>query len=218
MLEVLPDTRVSIRGRDRRLLEEVDWISGVSCGSFTAAYHGLFRDRIFQDFNTRFLKKNIQGDLTRATLFNPINWTKLFSAYYDRSDLVDGRVADNPGLRAILERVTLMGDPWTSLKYARMENVHKIVFVVVNAETEINDKWDRRENIPPFGMPHVASSGIQRNSSACFMISSSIEMHAGGFTGERRPQRSGRPQPDSFSPLFLWRLNLIAGCHFEARS
>jgi NTE family protein len=31
-----------------------------------------------------------------------------------------------------------------------MENVHKIVFVVVNAETAINDKWDRFEMVPPF--------------------------------------------------------------------
>jgi NTE family protein len=31
-----------------------------------------------------------------------------------------------------------------------MENVHKIVFVVVNAETEIDDKWDRFEKVPPF--------------------------------------------------------------------
>ena len=65
--------------------------------------------------------------------------------------LVDGGVADNLGLRAVLERVTLMGDPWTTLKYAAMENVHKIVFVVVNAETEIDDKWDRYEKVPPFG-------------------------------------------------------------------
>jgi NTE family protein len=65
--------------------------------------------------------------------------------------LVDGGVADNLGLRAVLERVTLMGDPWTTLQYADMENVHKIVFVVVNAETEIDGKWDRLEQIPTFG-------------------------------------------------------------------
>jgi len=277
VLETLRDTSVTIRGRQRRLLDEVDWISGVSGGSFTAAYYGLFRDRTFEEFEPRFLKKNIQGDLTHATLFNPINWGKLFSAYYDRSDLaadyydkqvfegktfgdlltrkepmnvinatdmvhgtrfsfvqdtfdaicsdlfsfpvaracaassavplvlspitlrnhaggcgyqmppalaeamvpprdvasrrldlannmlpfldskqkpfihlVDGGVADNLGLRALLERVTLMGDPWTTLKANGMENVHKIVFVVVNAETEIDDKWDRWEKVPPF--------------------------------------------------------------------
>jgi len=87
VLETLRDTTVTIRGRQRRLLDEVDWISGVSGGSFTAAYYGLFRDRTFEDFETRFLKKNIQGDLTRAALFNPIGWGKLSSAYYDRSDL-----------------------------------------------------------------------------------------------------------------------------------
>jgi NTE family protein len=291
VLETLRDTPVQVHGRERRLLDEVDWISGVSGGSFTAAYYGLFRDRIFEDFEARFLKKDVQGDITRATLFNPINWGKLVSAYYDRSDLaadyydehvfegktfgdllarkepmivinatdmvhgtrfsfiqdvfdaicsdlstfpvaracaassavplvlspitlrnhagkcgfqlppaiaqamqpprdvtsrrldlannmmpfldskkkpyihlVDGGVADNLGLRAALERITLMGDTWTTLKYARMENVHKIVFVVVNAETEIDDKWDRWEKVPPFGamLDSYSSIAIER--------------------------------------------------------
>ena len=69
VLETLRDTTVSIHGQKRRLLDEVDAISGVSGGSFTAAYYGLFRDRIFEDFETRFLKQNIQGKLTRATFF-----------------------------------------------------------------------------------------------------------------------------------------------------
>jgi NTE family protein len=87
VLETLRDTKVTIRGQEGRLLDEVDWISGVSRGSFTAAYYGLFRDRIFQDFESRFLKKNVQGELERAMFFNPVNWVKLSSAYYDRSDL-----------------------------------------------------------------------------------------------------------------------------------
>jgi NTE family protein len=259
------------------MLDHVDMISGVSGGSFTAAYYGLFRERIFEDFESKFLKKDIQGDLAKAVFINPYNWGRLSSGFYDRSDLaaeyydknifdgrtfgdmlshkkpmiainatdmvhgtrftfiqdsfdvicsdlstfpvaracaassavpivltpitlrnyagscgyqmpetlfqamqppidtlsrrfelansmlpfldskkkpyihlVDGGVADNLGLRAILERITLMGDPWESLKYANMENVHKIVFMIVNAETEIDDKWDRYEKIPPF--------------------------------------------------------------------
>ncbi len=291
VLEAFRDTTVNLRGHEKRLLDEVDWISGVSGGSFTAAYYGLFRDRIFEDFEPRFLKKNIQGDLTRSILFNPVSWVKLSSAYYDRSDLaadyynehvfdgktfgdllaqkepmvvinatdmvhgtrvsfiqdafdlicsdlstypvaracaassavpvvlspitlrnyaggcgfhlpealveamtpprdvtsrrldlannmlpfmdsktkpyihlVDGGVADNLGLRAALERVTLMGDPWTTLKMANMENVHKIVFVVVNAVTAIDDKWDRWEKIPPFGavLSSYSSIAIER--------------------------------------------------------
>ena len=61
VLETLRDTKVLIDGRERRLLDEVDWISGVSGGSFTAAYYGLFRDRIFEDFEARFLKKKRPG-------------------------------------------------------------------------------------------------------------------------------------------------------------
>jgi NTE family protein len=64
--------------------------------------------------------------------------------------LLDGGVADNLGLRAAFERVTIMGDPWNTLQYAGMPNVHKIVFLVVNAETAVNDKWDRFEPVPPF--------------------------------------------------------------------
>ncbi|MCU0574904.1 MAG: patatin-like phospholipase family protein [Syntrophobacteraceae bacterium] len=93
------DTSVTIRDRHRRLLDEVDWISGVSGGSFTAAYYGLFRDRAFEDFEPRFLKKNIHGYLTRGTLFNRINWGKLFSAYYDRSDLAAGGPRDGASQR-----------------------------------------------------------------------------------------------------------------------
>ena len=68
-------------------MDEVDIISGVSGGSFTAAYYGLFGDRIFEDFESRFLKKNIQGALTARILLNPINWFRLSSPYFDRSDL-----------------------------------------------------------------------------------------------------------------------------------
>lgn len=87
VLEALRDTKVTINDQSRRLLDEVSWISGVSGGSFTAAYYGLFRDRIFEDFEPRFLKKNIQGALTRAMLLNPVNGVKLSFACYDRSDL-----------------------------------------------------------------------------------------------------------------------------------
>jgi NTE family protein len=276
VLEVLRDTKVLSAGREFRLLDEIDLISGVSGGSFTAAYYGLFGDRIFQDFEQKFLKKNIQGELSNQLLFNPVNWTRLFSPYFDRSDLaaeyydenvfegatfadlarrpgpmifinatdmvhgtrmaftqssfdlicsdlgtfpvaracasssavpilltpitlknyagscgftlpeslskalearelpdrqfdlannfvpfmdstrkpyihlVDGGVADNLGLRAVLERVIASGNIMTNLKAAGMEQVHKIVFLMVNAETEIDPKWDRSDIIPPF--------------------------------------------------------------------
>jgi len=87
VLEELRKTEVVIGGRKRRLVDEIDGISSVSGGSFTAGYYGLFGDRIFEDFETKFLKKNIQGGLTARTFLNPINWFRLSSTYFDRSDL-----------------------------------------------------------------------------------------------------------------------------------
>lgn len=69
-----------------RLLDEVDLISSVSGGAFTAAYYGLYGDRIFQDFEQRFLYRDVQGDLTWRML-NPWNWCRLTSWWFDRIDL-----------------------------------------------------------------------------------------------------------------------------------
>jgi len=88
VLEALKATEVTINGRNRSLLQEVDIISSVSGGSFTAAYYGLFGDRIFEDFESRFLKKDIQWALTARTFFNPMNWVRLSSPFFDRSDLI----------------------------------------------------------------------------------------------------------------------------------
>jgi NTE family protein len=86
VLQTLADTQIVVNGRKRRLLDEVDAISSVSGGSFTAAYYGLFKDRIFEDFEAKFLKYDVQSELTKRVL-SPLNWPKLASLHYDRSDL-----------------------------------------------------------------------------------------------------------------------------------
>lgn len=87
VLEELAKAEFSLEGRKRSLLDEVDAISSVSGGSFTAAYYGLFGRRIFEDFESRFLKKNIQKELFSQTL-EPGNWFRLMSAKFARGDLV----------------------------------------------------------------------------------------------------------------------------------
>lgn len=52
VLEKLRDSPISVHGQARRLLDEVDVITSVSGGSFTAAYYGLFGERIFEDFDS----------------------------------------------------------------------------------------------------------------------------------------------------------------------
>ncbi len=86
VLEELAATQVTARGRTQRLLDEVDMISAVSGGSFTAAYFGLYGDRVFEDFESRFLKRNIQKELA-LRLFSPRYWLRLMSPLYDRSEL-----------------------------------------------------------------------------------------------------------------------------------
>jgi len=86
VLQELRDTTMAADGHPRRLLDEVDCISSVSGGSFTAAYYALFHDRIFRDYEARFLRRDIQGELAGHVL-NPANWPRLMSPYYSRIDL-----------------------------------------------------------------------------------------------------------------------------------
>jgi NTE family protein len=87
VLKELHATEVSHSGQTYRLSDEVDAISGVSGGSFTAAYFGLFKDRIFEDYERVFLRRDVQGELTRQVMFNPVNWGRLLSPTFTRADL-----------------------------------------------------------------------------------------------------------------------------------
>jgi NTE family protein len=86
VLEALRDTEVVVGGERKRLLDEVDAVSGVSGGSFPAAYYGLFGDRVFDEFEGRFLKRNIQRALILQVL-RPRNLLRLFTPLTSRSQL-----------------------------------------------------------------------------------------------------------------------------------
>jgi NTE family protein len=86
VLEELRDTEIAPDEVPKSLLEEVDTISGVSGGSFPAAYYGLFGDRIFEEFEPRFLRKNIQSALFFRAV-RPWNLLPLMTPWLSRSDL-----------------------------------------------------------------------------------------------------------------------------------
>lgn len=86
VLEAMADVELHWDGHERRLVDEIDVISSVSGGSFTAAYYGLFGDRIFADYADKFLYRDVQGHLV-SSLFNPVSWFDLGSSTFDRSDL-----------------------------------------------------------------------------------------------------------------------------------
>jgi len=326
VLEELAKTEVVIDGKKRRLLDEVDAISSVSGGSFTAGYYGLFGDRIFEDFEPRFLKKNIQGDLISLTFFNPFNWFRLFSPHFDRSDLaaeyydkyifgggtfgdvaarkgpmiiinatdmtygirvqftqdmfdilcsdlshypvaravaassavpllltpitvrnfagecnyrfpeafekvlkkgegserqlflanniapyldrekkpylhlLDGGVADNLGLRAILDRIIFRADFWETIKDTHHKNVHKVAIIVVNAETQPDSFWDRVESPPAFAamLESYSSIAIERyNVASVGLLKGSLRGWAEQVRRQRCPEGKISTEPGS---------------------
>ncbi len=93
VLEELRDTKYSKAGKQIRLLDEIDKISSVSGGSFTAAYYGLFGEQIFDDYKEVFLYKDVQGDLKGlflgffkliGRLFSIESRTEVAINYYDK--------------------------------------------------------------------------------------------------------------------------------------
>jgi NTE family protein len=326
VLEELAKTEVIIDGKKRRLLDEVDVISSVSGGSFTAAYYGLFGDRIFQDFESRFLKEDIQGALVKRIFFNPVNWVRLLSPFFDRSDLaaeyydehvfesgtfgdiasrkgpmiiinatdmtygirvgftqdvfdvicsdvlkfpvaraaaassavpmvltpvtvrnyagscnykmprvlervfqedsiterqfylanniepymdsekkpylhlLDGGISDNLGLRAILDRIVFRGDYWKSIEGTHHQNVHNVIFLVVNAETQPDSLWDRVESPPIFAamLDSYSSIAIERyNVETLALLKESLKGWAGQVRTKRCPEGKISEEPGS---------------------
>lgn len=86
VLEELRRTEITLDGHRRRLIDEVDLITGVSGGSFTALAYALHGERLFAEYEERFLKRDIQGALLGRSL-NPLNWWKFIGGSAGRSEL-----------------------------------------------------------------------------------------------------------------------------------
>ena len=87
VLQGLRDFELDLDGRSSTLLDEIDIISGVSGGSFTAAYYALHRDAIFTDYEDAFLRRDIEGDVGGILLL-PWNWEWMFNPDYGTGDNV----------------------------------------------------------------------------------------------------------------------------------
>ncbi|MDT8287750.1 MAG: patatin-like phospholipase family protein [Elusimicrobiales bacterium] len=107
VMEKLRDTVIRVDGVPRRLLDEVDVISSVSGGSFTAAYYGLFGEEIFATYEQAFLYRDIQGQLF-AELMSPRNWFRLASPTYGRievaAELYDREIFAGKTFDTLIER------------------------------------------------------------------------------------------------------------------
>jgi NTE family protein len=119
VLEELSKHGVTVRGRSRRLLDEVDLIYGVSGGAVTAAYYGAYGDRIFSEFIPGFLSVDFQWALGREIL-NPVGLTRLLEPTLGRGDILAER----------LDRVLFKG-----VTFAQMKDKPRVVLGATDLST-----------------------------------------------------------------------------------
>lgn len=91
VLKALNEARFDLGGRKRSLLEEVDLISGVSGGTFTASYYALHREAMFVPkdkgcgFERDFLFTDYDADIMGMYLA-PWNWGWMMSGEFGTND------------------------------------------------------------------------------------------------------------------------------------
>jgi NTE family protein len=86
-LEELRRTEVTVDGKKRRLLDEVDVVSAISGGTLPALYYGLRGEATFEEFERKVLWRNLESALAGRFFWPPKNWFRLPSGTFNRSDL-----------------------------------------------------------------------------------------------------------------------------------
>ena len=88
VLEELRRTQVGASGLTHSMLSEVDLISGVSGGSFTALAYAFYGEQLFDHYEQQFLKRDVEGELLKR-LFDPLTWPQTLSSGFGRSELAE---------------------------------------------------------------------------------------------------------------------------------
>ena len=139
VLETLRGTEIVTKsGRKTRLLDEVDVITGVSGGSFTALAYGLYGDKLFDQYEARFLKRDVQGELTARTL-NPLNWGALSSTGWGRSELAAQLYDEILFNGATFADLYSAGGPMIAVSATELGTGARIVFVPQNFDVMCAD-------------------------------------------------------------------------------
>jgi NTE family protein len=87
-LEGMREMPIQTASGPRPLLGEMDAVAGVSGGSFTAAYYGLYRDATFDNYKSNFLYQDTESYIYGIYLL-PWNWTWLIDPSVGTSDFMD---------------------------------------------------------------------------------------------------------------------------------
>lgn len=129
---------VTKEGRKTRMLDDVDVITGVSGGSFTALAYGLYGEALFDDYEGRFLKRDVQGQLITRTL-NPANWGKLSSTGWGRSELAAQLYDEILFNGATFADLYDAGGPMVAVSATDLATGSRIVFIPQNFDVMCAD-------------------------------------------------------------------------------
>lgn len=131
VMDELARTQVAVRGQPLRMLDLVGNISAVSGGSYTAAYYGLFGDRLFEDFEGKFLKRDVQGEITRE-LFSFGNLFRMSSPFFGRSDatadFLDALLFEGKTFADLDDAVRRKGRPFIVINATDMARTNRFEF------------------------------------------------------------------------------------------
>jgi len=114
--------------------------------------------------------------------------------------LVDGGVSDNLGLRALLDRIIFSAGVQESIKGTPVEKAHKVVLIVVNAETKPDAKWDRSASPPTFGAMLSSYTGIaieRYNEETLALLKEAVKPWADEVRAQRCKGRAVSTEPGS---------------------
>ncbi len=140
--------------------KEIDVISAVSGGSFTAAYFGLYGDRIFEDYEQVFLRRDVQGELTSQVL-NPLNWSRLLSPYYTRADMATELYDDTIFNHATFGDLTQADGPFVIINATEMTTGTRFQFTQNYADiicTDLTpDAGSQGRQPPPLPCPSCSA-------------------------------------------------------------
>jgi NTE family protein len=185
VLQELRDTPI---GNGRRLLDEVDAITSVSGGSFTSAYYGLYGDRIFTEFETRFLRRNVQRRLILG-LLNPINWFKLLSPFFDRSDVAIAYYDDNIFEHATFADLLAANGPLLQINATDLGAGHQFTFYQPQFDLLCSDLATFRSHAP---WPRRRRCRVSSARSSCG-TTRELRLPAAAVAGRRAQARKTDP-------------------------
>lgn len=138
VLKELKNTSVLSKNKRIRLLDDIDSISAVSGGSFTAAYYGLFGDRIFEDYESKFLKRSIQGFLIQK-LFHPSYWLRSIFSGFDRTEMAIEYYDDNIFEGKTFNDIALAHRPHIEINATNLGTASRFAFTQLQFDTICSD-------------------------------------------------------------------------------